>query len=83
MALPKAFFDEDTLVVAAAAFETSSVVAAKGAPVPQPSGKVLSLEFTENVSNFGIYFNFYICEMYSENTLFNQIDGAANQTCNY
>ena len=50
MALPKAFFDEDTLVVAAAAFETSSVVAAKGAPVPQPSGKVLSLDFTENVS---------------------------------
>ena len=50
MALPKAFFDEDTLVVAAAAFETSSVVAAKGAPVPRPAGKVLSLDFTENVS---------------------------------
>ena len=50
MALPKAFFDEDTLVVAAAAFETSSVVAAKGAPEPQPSEKVLSLDFTENVS---------------------------------
>ena len=50
MALPKAFFDEDTLVVAAAAFETSSVVAAKGAPEPQPAGNVLSLDFTENVS---------------------------------
>ena len=66
MALPKAFFDEDTLVVAAAAFETSSVVAAKGAPEPQPPGKVLSLDLMENVSIFTFP------EMTLENILLNR-----------